>query len=125
MSTAGIGSAAGIGTPPAAGATAAAGAEPAWVRAASSKVQNAYREGEAFEQVLLQQMAGSMFEGSDGGEAEGSEGSGGQSNPYGSLLTQALSDGVGLGGGLGLAAQLARQTAELEPRRPQAGGTAA
>jgi len=92
--------------------------EPAWVRHGSSAVQKSYAAALEFEQLLLTQMASALTKGGElggeGGEEGGSEGeagSGGEpgGSVYSSMLPQALASGVVSGGGLGLAAEIARQ----------------
>jgi Rod binding domain-containing protein len=84
--------------------------EPSWVRNGSAKVQQEYALGVEFEQLLVQQLAGSLTESSEpqgeGSEAEGGDAAGGVLS---SMIPGALAEGVVSGGGLGLAAELARQ----------------
>jgi len=84
--------------------------EPAWVRNGSAQVQREYALGLEFEQLLVQQLATSLTETTEpAGEGEGQEGaSGGGSSVLSSMLPGALADGVTNGGGLGLAAELAK-----------------
>jgi len=95
-------------------------AEPAWVRRGSAAVQQEYREAQAFEQMLTQQLTSTMSEaGGLGQEAAGGEGeeagSGAASGlgPLAALLPQALAGGLSQAGGLGLAAQLTREQLAL------------
>lgn len=104
------------------GATGSAAHEPRWVREGSSSVQSAYREGAAFEEVLLSQLTRTMFEAGSGSEGEGGEGQAGQLGPLASMLPQALAEGVAQQGGLGLAEQLARQAAAFAPAGSHARG---
>ncbi len=88
----------------------AAASEPAWVRRGSASLQRDYAVGVEFEQMLAQQLAGAMTAsaglGEESGEGEGA--SGAAAGPLGSMLPQALATGVTQGGGLGLAAEIAR-----------------
>lgn len=60
----------------------------------------AYRAALGFEQLLVQQLSTSLTDSAQ-------DALGGQDNPYGSLLPEALTTGVMDAGGLGLAKQLA------------------
>lgn len=98
--------------------------EPASVREGSSAVKQAYSTAQGFEEMLLQQLTQSLMqsgglggeggEGGESGEGEGlsgsEEGGGGSAESgagvLGSLLPQALSEGLMREGGLGLAGQL-------------------
>jgi hypothetical protein len=95
--------------------------EPAAVRQGSSAVKQAYATAQGFEELLLQQLSQSLAAssglGGEGGEGEtspaGGEGGGEEGSAaaagggmLGSLLPQALSEGVMRAGGLGLASQL-------------------
>lgn len=90
--------------------------EPAWVRNGSTQVKQDYRTAQAFEEMLVEQLAGSLTEagGIGAGESE-SEGQGEGSPPKlgggaaSAMLPQALSRGILAGGGLGLAEQLTRE----------------
>ena len=76
---------------------------PRAVREGTREVQDAYRSALAFEQVLVQQLAQGLTEtATPAGEDAGSA----TSQAYRQQLPQALADGVGAAGGLGLAAQL-------------------
>jgi Rod binding domain-containing protein len=101
--------------------------EPAWVRNGSAATQQTYQTALAFEQMLLEQLSGALTQ--DGLEGEGEEASlsgeegapklgGGLSS---SLLTQALSQGLAAGGGLGVADELTR---ELQARESLTQGVA-
>ncbi|HSZ69912.1 MAG TPA: hypothetical protein VK756_06100 [Solirubrobacteraceae bacterium] len=91
---------------------------PAAVRDGSPSVKQAYASAQSFEEMLLQQLSQSMLAssglGEEGGGSEGGgEEAGGAGAPssasagaIGSLLPQALTEGVMREGGLGLAAQL-------------------
>ncbi len=91
---------------------AAQASEPAWVRNGSAEVQREYALGLEFERLLVQQLATSLTETTEPageGEGETSEGgSGGTTSTLSSMLPGALADGVVNGGGLGLAAELAK-----------------
>ncbi len=95
--------------------------EPAWVRRASSRVQQDYRVDRAFEQVLSQELmsmaaeAGGVGEASPGGEGEEAAGAASTGGPLAQLLPQALAGGVSRAGGLGLADELARAQAAQQP----------
>src|ERR1700753_1315303 len=89
---------------------------PEWVRKGSPELQRDYALGLQFEQMLTQQLAGALtasagLEGGGSGEEEGSAGQAG-SGMLSSMLPGALASGVAQGGGLGLAAELARQMTE-------------
>ena len=95
--------------------------EPAWVRNGSTQVKQDYRTAQAFEEMLVEQLAGSLTEAGGIGASESeSEGQGEGSLPKlgggaaSMMLPQALSRGILAGGGLGLAEQLTR---ELEGTR--------
>jgi Rod binding domain-containing protein len=91
---------------------------PADIRTASPARQQAYRAALGFEQLLVQQLTSSLADsaqGTFGGGGDSADG-GGQSNPYASLLPDALTQGVMGGGGLGLAAQL---TDVIDPQQRQ------
>jgi hypothetical protein len=86
-------------------------AAPAWVRDGSPELQHEYALGLEFEQLLSQQMASAMTAGAGlGEEAEGEEGAGAMpgGGVFSTMLSGALSQGVSDGGGLGVAAELAR-----------------
>ena len=91
---------------------------PEWVRKGSPELQRDYALGLQFEQMLTQQLAGALTASAGlGGEGSGEEEDGsGASQPGGGMLSSmlpgALASGVAQGGGLGLAAELARQMAE-------------
>jgi len=106
--------------------------EPAFVREGSSQVKQAYQEGLGFEEMLVEQLAQSMTESTEGAGGEAGEetgepasaGGGGQGALTSALLPRALADGVVSGGGFGLASQL---THELDPSAtstPRAAGAA-
>jgi Rod binding domain-containing protein len=91
----------------------AAASAPEWVRKGSPELQHDYALGLEFEQMLAQQLSQSMTAsaglGEEGGEEEGSSGFGGAgSSMMSSMLPGAFASGVTAGGGLGLAAELAR-----------------
>ncbi len=96
--------------PVAASLAAAQVSEPAWVRNGSAQVQREYALGLEFERLLVQQLATSLTETTEpADEGEGQEGgSGGATSVLSSMLPGALADGVVGGGGLGLAAELAK-----------------
>lgn len=82
--------------------------EPAWVRNGSAEVQREYALGLEFERLLVQQLATSLTETTEPAGDEGESGSRGATSTLSSMLPGALADGVVNGGGLGLAAELAR-----------------
>lgn len=84
--------------------------EPAWVRDGSAQVQREYALGLEFERLLVQQLATSLTETTEpASESEGQEGAtSGASSVLSNMLPGALADGVVNGGGLGLAAELAK-----------------
>lgn len=84
--------------------------QPAWVRNGSAQVQREYALGLEFERLLVQQLATSLTETTEPpGEGETQEGgSGGATSVLSNMLPGALADGVVNGGGLGLAAELAK-----------------
>jgi hypothetical protein len=84
--------------------------QPAWVRNGSAQVQREYALGLEFERLLVQQLATSLTETTEPpGEGETREGgSGGATSVLSNMLPGALADGVVNGGGLGLAAELAK-----------------
>jgi hypothetical protein len=97
-----------------------ASAEPPAVRDGSPAAKRAWREGLAFEEMLLEELAQSLSatagasgegeEGSEGPAGAGTEaqGAGGLADPLtGALLPRALAEGLVRGGGIGLAAKLA------------------
>jgi Rod binding domain-containing protein len=88
---------------------------PEWVRKGSPELQRDYALGLQFEQMLTEQLSGALTA-SAGLNGEGSEEEGGGSQAgsgmLSSMLPGALASGVTQGGGLGLAAELARQMAE-------------
>ncbi len=120
-----------------------AASEPEWVRRGSAEVQRDYALGLQFEKMLANQLASSLAQsaglgGEEGGESE--EGSGGfsagaGSSVLGSMLPEALATGVTANGGLGLAAELARdmqgpaggrtQTSAVAPAQGNATGLVA
>jgi hypothetical protein len=96
---------------------------PAEVRNGDSKARQAYAEGLAFENVLVnelsQQMASTMYGGqadssaatdsTTGGDASGTGGGLlGAAGAYSSLIPQALSSSIMSGGGIGLAQEFAQ-----------------
>jgi hypothetical protein len=84
--------------------------QPAWVRNGSAQVQREYALGLEFERLLVQQLATSLTETTEPqGEGESQEGgSGGATSVLSNMVPGALADGVVNGGGLGLAAELAK-----------------
>jgi hypothetical protein len=101
--------------------------EPGWVRNGTAATQQTYQTALAFEEMLLEQLSGALTQ--DGLEGEGEEASltgeegapklgGGLSS---SLMTQALSQGLAAGGGLGVADELTR---ELQARESLTEGVA-
>ena len=104
---------------------------PANIRNGDSKAKQAYSEGLAFENVLVneltQQLASTMYGGdssggssssidgsSDGSSGDGSSGSSmlGGASAYASMIPQALTSSIMSGGGTGIAEQFAQ---ELDP----------
>jgi hypothetical protein len=109
---------------------AAQASQPAWVRNGSAEVQREYALGLEFERLLVQQLATSLSETADpsgeGGGENGEGGSGGATSTLSSMLPGALADGVVSGGGLGLAAELAKgMSAQAGAGSEQAGATGA
>lgn len=94
--------------------------EPVQIRTGDQAAKNAYQEGLAFEDVLVNQLAQQMaatvpgLDGSDGSDGSSPGGSGSDSGlgPFASMLPQALTSGIMSGGGTGLAMQIAR---DLDP----------
>lgn len=103
--------------------------EPAAIRNGNQAAKNAYNEGLAFEDVLVNELAQEMtatvpgLDGSDGSDgSDSSDGSDGSSDdsiagasdsgsalgPFASMLPQAMASSVMSGGGTGLAFQIAR-----------------
>ncbi|HWD76881.1 MAG TPA: hypothetical protein VG371_17220 [Solirubrobacteraceae bacterium] len=96
--------------------------EPASVRNGNQAAKNAYQEGLAFEDILVNQLVTQMTatvpgldgssDGSDGSDASGSSGglsgSGSGLGAYASLLPQALTSSVMSTGGTGIAMEIAR-----------------
>ncbi|HXD55651.1 MAG TPA: hypothetical protein VN618_12905 [Solirubrobacteraceae bacterium] len=100
---------------------------PAWVRNGSAAVQKDYALGLQFERMLANQLASSMTASAGLGEQQGSEeeGSagglgGGAGGPFSTMLSGALAEGVA-GGGLGLAAEIARDLQSRTGTTPAAG----
>jgi Rod binding domain-containing protein len=97
-----------------------AGDIPADIRNGNSAAKQAYGEGLAFEQILVNQLVQSMSADiSDGGDATDSSGDslnqtgllagdGASTNVYSSMMTQALSSTLMGSGGLGIASELAQ-----------------
>ena len=104
---------------------------PANIRNGDSKAMQAYSEGLAFEDVLVnelsQQLANTMYGGSGSDSSSSSDGSGGTdgssdgsssggllsgASAYASLIPQTLTSSIMDGGGLGIAEQFAQ---ELDP----------
>ena len=100
-----------LSSAPALSAAELAGA-PAWVRDGSPEVQRGYAMGVEFEQLLTQQMTSAMNATAGLGETEGGEEEGSSATPgagvFSTLLSGALSQGATAAGGLGVAAELAR-----------------
>lgn len=101
-----------------------ASAEPASVRDGSPALKRAWREGLAFEEMLLEELAQSLSataglggegEAGEAGEAAAAGEATGQGSPggplAGALLPRTLAEGMLRGGGVGLAAQLAETLA--------------
>ena len=100
-----------------AGSVSAAGAaarlsEPAWVREGSAKVQQEYALALEFEKLLVQQLAGSLTESTEGEASQGEGGGNAAGSVLSSMVPGALADGVVGGGGLGIADELTRQLQE-------------
>ena len=115
---------------------------PANIRGGGSKAMQAYSEGLAFEDMLVneltQQLSKSMFGGSgSGGTAtsggsDGGDGSSGSSmlggaSAYASMIPQALTSSIMSGGGLGMAEQFAQEfdpalLSQAAGANPQAAG---
>jgi hypothetical protein len=87
-------------------------AAPAWVREGSPELQRDYAMGVEFEELLAQQMTSAMDDTAGLGEGAEGEAEGAAATPgsgvFSSLLSGALSQGVADGGGLGIAAEIAR-----------------
>ncbi len=91
--------------------------EPEWVRRGSAATQKAYASALAFEQTLVEQLSQSLTsasglssqEGEPGSEEAGS-GGGAAASELSSMLPQALSAGIMNAGGLGMAAQMTRES---------------
>ncbi len=104
--------------------------EPAWVRNGSATTQKSYQTALAFEQMLVEELSQSLTasSGLGGEEGESSEGSSAgtsaASGPISSMLPQALTSGVMNDGGLGLAAQMTRQSLDAAGMMHAASGTA-
>jgi len=100
--------------------------EPTWIRNGSAQVQREYALGLEFEQLLVRQLATSLTENGEAGTEGETEGGGeASSSVLKSMLPGALADGVTAGGGLGLAAEMARQMQGLGgASTAQSGGTA-
>lgn len=116
------------GLPAGLAATGSANA-PSWVRKGSAAVQRDYALGLQFEAMLARQLASTMAETAGLGEQQGGEEeSGGASSPggagggpYSSLITGAMAEGVA-GGGLGLAAEIARELQSRTGSAPASAG---
>lgn len=90
------------------------------VRAGNSQAKQAYSEGLAFEQILVNQLVQSMSSDiSDGGDATDSSGAslnqtgllagdGSSTDVYSGMMTQALSSSLMGAGGVGIASELAQ-----------------
>jgi hypothetical protein len=101
--------------------------EPAWVRHGSKSVQQDYQAALAFEGTLVEQLSKALVatsglpgqsessEEESGGSEEGAANNQAGSSLLSSLLPQALAGGVTDAGGLGLAAQLTRELAGVQP----------
>lgn len=109
-----------------------AATEPAAVRNGDQAAKNAYAEGTAFEQMLLNQLTQTMSDtvagssdSSDGlgGTSDSSSGDGSALGAYSSMLPDALTTGIMNNGGTGVAMQIAEA---LDPAlanpTPTAGG---
>jgi hypothetical protein len=97
---------------------------PASVRDGNTQARNAYAEGLQFEQVLVQQLAQQLSntvsdsggssdtsgssDSSDASSSTGLLGSGSPAAGYSSLISQALTDSIMSGGGLGVAQEIAQ-----------------
>lgn len=98
-----------------------AATEPAAIRNGNAQAKQAYQEGLAFEQMLVDQLTQEMAattattdDGSDDGSSDDSGvlGTDSADSPLTSMLPQALSSSVMSAGGLGIAAQVA---ASIDP----------
>jgi Rod binding domain-containing protein len=101
-----------------------AGDIPADIRNGDSSAKQAYSEGLAFEQILVNQLVQTMSANvSDGGDASDSSGDSlnqtgllagddSSSNVYSGMMTQALGSSLMGSGGLGIAAEIAK---DLDP----------
>ena len=103
---------------------------PAWVRNGSAETQKNYALGLQFELMLANELARSMTATAglgeqQGGEEEGSASGlgGGASGPFSTLLTGAMGESVA-GGGLGLAAEIARDLQSRTGTAPPGSGLA-
>ena len=117
------------GLPAALAATGMANA-PSWVRNGSAEVQKNYALGLQFEAMLANELARSMTATAglgeqQGGEEEGSASGlgGGAGGPFSTLLTGAMGESVA-GGGLGLAAEIARDLQSRTGTAPAGSGAA-
>ncbi len=107
---------------------------PANIRNGDGKAKQAYSEGLAFEDMLVneltQQLAKTMYGGdgvdgsSSGAGGDGSSGGGmlSSASAYASLIPQTLTSSIMSGGGLGMAAKIAQ---ELDPALLSQGAAAA
>jgi len=107
--------------------------EPAWVRHGSKSVQQDYQAALAFEGTLVEQLSKALVatsglpgqsessEEESGGSEEGAANNQAGSSLLSSLLPQALAGGVTDAGGLGLAAQLTRELAGVQPSASASG----
>ncbi len=101
---------------------------PAWVRDGSPALQHDYALGVEFETLLSQEMASAMTATAGLGESSGGEEEGGGSQPGGgvlsTMLSGALAQGVSDGGGLGVAAEIAREMQSQTGTAPKAADAA-
>jgi Rod binding domain-containing protein len=107
---------------------------PADIRTGDSAAKQAYGEGLAFEQILVNEMVQTMSSDiSDGGDATDSSGAslnqtgllagdGSSTNVYSGMMTQALSSSLMSTGGLGIASELAQS---IDPSIGTTAGAAA
>jgi Rod binding domain-containing protein len=113
---------------------------PASVRNGNTQAKNAYTEGLEFEQVLVQQLAQQLSntvsdagsdssdssdssgagDSGDAGSSTGLLGSGSPASGYSSLISQALTDSIMSGGGLGVAQEIAQA---IDPSMNDTGST--
>ena len=84
---------------------------PSQLRTASSGAQQEYRAAQAFERVLLGQLAKAMQATVPGEE----DGAGAATQSYRQMLPDTMADALGAGGGIGLASELVRSLRTQTP----------